>query len=344
MTRLEQIGRWNTPSPRLSQEPRYGLYKAVVEDVSDPENLGRIRARIVGIHSFQTSEELSKVGEKPTLTNDLPPALPCFQSGQFIVPSVGDTVWVMFENGDPDYPVYFGTWYGILKSPRAKGRLPAAGPVPQRSTKTDPSSTPANISAKNTKTYVIPAGNDAPEESWAYRQFVDPSVYVFGKTPKGHTIYAVDEDGAEKLVIVDRFGQKIEFACPVGKSYEHNNARRGVKEVGTNNGSLSLDNASGGATSLKLMDASGQYVSLLANESGATVTLAGAGGTVKIEKDGNRITLASGANSVTILDDNMSLKTDGTLTIETGSSISIKGSSVTIEASTIDLKGLVAVN
>jgi Type VI secretion system/phage-baseplate injector OB domain len=38
-------------------------------------------------------------------------ARPCFPYGHFFVPPVGTKVWVEFEGGDPQYPIWVGTWY-----------------------------------------------------------------------------------------------------------------------------------------------------------------------------------------------------------------------------------------
>jgi hypothetical protein len=35
------------------------------------------------------------------------------QSGVYVVPAIGSGVWVQFENGDPDLPVWIGGWWGL---------------------------------------------------------------------------------------------------------------------------------------------------------------------------------------------------------------------------------------
>lgn len=65
---------------------RFGKYRARVTENNDPEKLGRIRVNI------------------PTLYNDTKVesgwALPCAVSHVFRIPSVGEMVWVEFEEGD----------------------------------------------------------------------------------------------------------------------------------------------------------------------------------------------------------------------------------------------------
>jgi uncharacterized protein involved in type VI secretion and phage assembly len=44
-------------------------------------------------------------------------AMPCLpvagiQSGIYTVPMIGSGVWVEFEKGDPDYPIWVGCYYG----------------------------------------------------------------------------------------------------------------------------------------------------------------------------------------------------------------------------------------
>jgi len=43
--------------------------------------------------------------------------MPCFpiagkQMGAYLIPQIGAGVWVEFEQGDPDYPIWTGCYYG----------------------------------------------------------------------------------------------------------------------------------------------------------------------------------------------------------------------------------------
>jgi phage baseplate assembly protein gpV len=79
----------------------FGKYRGQVTDNSDPDNLGRIRAKVPQV-----------LGDEQTGW-----ALPAFiyggasEQGLFAVPDVGAGVWIEFEGGDLSYPIWTGTWY-----------------------------------------------------------------------------------------------------------------------------------------------------------------------------------------------------------------------------------------
>lgn len=80
----------------------YGKYRGTVIDNIDLEQRARIIAQVPDV-----------LGEIPSSW-----ALPCapaagIQSGMFIVPPIGSGVWIEFEQGNPDYPIWTG---GILGS------------------------------------------------------------------------------------------------------------------------------------------------------------------------------------------------------------------------------------
>ncbi|GAA4697113.1 phage baseplate assembly protein V [Phytohabitans rumicis] len=79
----------------------WGKYRGVVSDTSDPLMIGRIRAIVPDV-----------LGDEPSGW-----ALPCApfggeQSGFFALPAGGALVWIEFEHGDPDYPIWTGAWFG----------------------------------------------------------------------------------------------------------------------------------------------------------------------------------------------------------------------------------------
>ena len=79
----------------------YGKYRGTVLNNVDPMQIGRIQAIVPDVS-----------GVVPTSW-----AMPCVpvagvNTGFFTVPQVGSGVWVEFENGDPDYPVWVGGYWG----------------------------------------------------------------------------------------------------------------------------------------------------------------------------------------------------------------------------------------
>jgi uncharacterized protein involved in type VI secretion and phage assembly len=68
----------------------------------DPEQMGRIQVMVPDVSALI-----------PTSW-----AMPCVpiagkQMGSYFVPQVGSGVWVEFEQGNPDYPVWVGCYWGV---------------------------------------------------------------------------------------------------------------------------------------------------------------------------------------------------------------------------------------
>lgn len=126
-------------------------FRGVVEDNKDPEKLGRVRVRIVGIHTEKNENSGEPFAFTPT--SNLPWAEVMGGTGFGLVGGVGLTsvlrqgtwVWVFLENGDPNKPIVIGTVNGInSQSPIAKYSTgtsffdPAEiHPFEKRSTETD---------------------------------------------------------------------------------------------------------------------------------------------------------------------------------------------------------------
>lgn len=85
----------------------FGKYRAQVTDVNDPEQRGRIRVlcpKVLG-HAKSAWCEVCVpfAGE---------------EEGDFALPNVGEMVWVEFEGGDANAPIYVGGWYSKGRSPK----------------------------------------------------------------------------------------------------------------------------------------------------------------------------------------------------------------------------------
>jgi hypothetical protein len=100
-----------TPSPSLPPpKPFYGKYRGKVIENSDPLMQGRIRAQVPAIFGDDVSGW----------------ALPCSPYGGkgvgfFFIPPIDANVWIEFENGNPDYPIWTGCFWGANEAPKIPG-------------------------------------------------------------------------------------------------------------------------------------------------------------------------------------------------------------------------------
>lgn len=84
----------------------FGKYRARVTDINDPEKRGRIRVQcpsVIGTGKSPWCEVCSPVAYEG--------------GGDFCLPKVGDTVWVEFEEGNPNKPIWVGSWWSIENTP-----------------------------------------------------------------------------------------------------------------------------------------------------------------------------------------------------------------------------------
>jgi uncharacterized protein involved in type VI secretion and phage assembly len=86
----------------------YGKYRGTVVMNIDPEQRGRISAIVPDV-----------LGMIPSSW-----AVPCvpiagIQQGTYFIPPIGAGVWIEFENGDVDYPIWTGGFWGSV------GEVPA---------------------------------------------------------------------------------------------------------------------------------------------------------------------------------------------------------------------------
>jgi uncharacterized protein involved in type VI secretion and phage assembly len=94
--------------------PFYGKYRGMVTDNRDPQSLGRIRAKVPDVLGDNDSGWAM-------------PAVPYAGSGVglFLLPAVDALVWVEFEHGDADYPIWTGCFW-------AQGQVPVTPATAER--------------------------------------------------------------------------------------------------------------------------------------------------------------------------------------------------------------------
>jgi hypothetical protein len=85
--------------------PYYGKFRGKVLDPVDPLRLGRIKALVPAVSDEDLSWAL--------------PATPYAGRGVgfFAVPPAGANVWIEFEGGDPNYPIWSGCFWGEDEAP-----------------------------------------------------------------------------------------------------------------------------------------------------------------------------------------------------------------------------------
>ena len=92
----------------------FGKYRGTVSDNLDPNGLGRIKATVRDVFGDQESGW----------------AMPCAPYagngvGFFMIPPKGAGVWIEFEHGDPNYPIWTGCYW-------ARGEVPASPALPDK--------------------------------------------------------------------------------------------------------------------------------------------------------------------------------------------------------------------
>jgi uncharacterized protein involved in type VI secretion and phage assembly len=102
----------------MATDRYYGKYRGIVTDNQDPQNLGRLKARV------------------PEVLGDVETgwALPCAPyagagSGAYTVPEPGAGVWIEFEAGDVSRPIWSGCWWGENQLPQNESGTAATPPL-----------------------------------------------------------------------------------------------------------------------------------------------------------------------------------------------------------------------
>jgi hypothetical protein len=84
---------------RRPRKQYLGKYRGVVLNNIDPMGIGRLQVQVIGVFTVASSW-----------------AMPCLpmagaQTGAVAIPPIRAGVWVEFERGDPDHPIWTGCYY-----------------------------------------------------------------------------------------------------------------------------------------------------------------------------------------------------------------------------------------
>lgn len=135
----------------------YGKYRGLVVDNADPEKLGRLKVRVPSVLGNEV------------VTGWTMPCLPYggdANQGMLFIPEIDAGVWVEFEEGDLEFPIWVGTFWS---KPGGESELPKT--------------------------------NDA--DGVEQGEIQDPPTRKIIKTKAGHTIQFEDKDGEEMITIIE---------------------------------------------------------------------------------------------------------------------------------------------
>jgi uncharacterized protein involved in type VI secretion and phage assembly len=98
----------------------FGKYRGTVINNIDPEMRGRLMLMVPDVTGLIPSTWAEAC--VPLAGPTGPPM------GMYVVPPIGAGVWVEYENGDPDYPIWVGCRWGAASDipPLAKAGLPVS--------------------------------------------------------------------------------------------------------------------------------------------------------------------------------------------------------------------------
>lgn len=170
----------------------YGKYKGIVRDIHDPKMVGRLRLEV----PFPLGQ-----GEPNWSTW----ALPCLPPGHFELPEEGEHVWVEFEQGDLNAPIWVGTFFvGSGAQTTAPWQAPHAVLTDYDGVEVDRDKADHTLSG---------SVDDREHKEWHNHttEFYEPHQrgWVSGT---GHHLRFNDHPGRDAFVrLADRFGRVLQF-------------------------------------------------------------------------------------------------------------------------------------
>ena len=186
------------------------IYRGKVVSNKDPKSICRIKVRVPSVHGSSSDDGISD--------NALPYAMPCtmwasYDAGTFLVPEVGSTVFVFFEGGESNKPIYIGS---SISNEHTDALYFGDS---------DSNEFVNSEGTRLKKAYL----KDTPSN--VYRGGIFRKFILF-KSKKGSSIEFCDEDNNEHLSIIDRLGQCLFMHSPVSESdNSYGMSNRGVFSI-----------------------------------------------------------------------------------------------------------------
>lgn len=265
----------------MPRDKFFGIYRGIVEYNADPLISGRIKVRVPNVDGPLDDVQIS----------DLNWAWPInifgggYHFGSVIVPIVGASVWVMYEEGNRNNPVYLGTWSSV---PNTSQTFLRADKLP---------TFPVSMAQATESSWTAPSGSEFPIEA---QNLVEhkPEHYVLFKSVKGATFSVEDRDEAEKLSIIDRSGQSLIFESFVTNEANNNNSSQRELKNSIDNTSLDISTLIKKEATIQLSDISGQSIKIQTQENNNNISISS--NNTKIEISENNIFLETGNSKIHI--------------------------------------------
>jgi hypothetical protein len=234
------VSDWMFQEGRHSTRPY--ICRGVVEYTRDPERRGRVLVRVV---EDGPEMQVANTNVPRTATFDLTWCDPLFPAGagmgfgSFTVPPVGSRVFVLYERGHVDQPLYFGGWYANSPRRRRYGVTKTTITPPNTQHEDEPgfdeNGNPGGDYRYPPKP--TPYGGhwteeQGPEIPLELVEMLDhtPDIQMFFKTLKGATMMVKERDEVEEFFLIDRLGSELRFEAST-ELQEDGVIRRGMNSV-----------------------------------------------------------------------------------------------------------------
>ena len=178
------------------EHQHYGKYRGVVVDNADPEQLGRLKVRVPSVLREATTSWASPCAPYGGLA----------EQGLFLIPDVGAEVWVEFEEGNLDLPIWVGTFWS------KRGGTPTTPTEARQMEGNDPK----RRVLKTTSGHVVELCDVPAKESIRIRHKdgailnMDEKGSVVVANRNGSLVYLNADDG--EVTVVDEHGNTIKMA------------------------------------------------------------------------------------------------------------------------------------
>jgi hypothetical protein len=254
----------------LHRKDFYAVVRGVVEYNRDPQHRGRVMVRVLEDGpEFKINKE--KKSEPRKATFDLGWCSPMFGMGSgagfgaFTVPPVGSRVYVMYERGNYQQPLYFGGWVANAPARRRYGATKTTLEPPVKEAEGDPGYSEEGEFGEEYGLKYPPKPppyqgwweeEQGPEIALELTEMIDhvPDSQLLFKTLKGASLLVKERDEAEELILTDRLGAELRFSSNTPIT-ENEVLRRG-RASATKHEPITLDNLAFESHTMSLLTAS----------------------------------------------------------------------------------------